>query len=186
MSHLPRRDAHRRLHHPDVGDRPDPHPPPDPRFPCGARRATEPPIDPGPREPGPGAPPTLVRRRGAGPLRTAPTLRHHAGTVGVGGRPAGAAHWSRRHRPPTVTAVPTALESHEHVSGHAAARQSVRTRSVISPYTRPIVDPPRLKFLSPAGIVGAAAAHTGTTAHAIASSNRRNPRRSVAREEPGC
>jgi hypothetical protein len=42
--------------------------------------------------------------------------------------------------PPTVTAVPTALEAHEHVSGHAAARQSVLTRSVIAPDTRPILD----------------------------------------------
>lgn len=33
VSVLPRRDAPRRLHQPDVGDRPDPHPPPNPRFP---------------------------------------------------------------------------------------------------------------------------------------------------------
>ncbi|WP_353268816.1 hypothetical protein, partial [Gemmatimonas sp.] len=38
---------------------------------------------------------------------------------------------------PTVTAVPTALEAHEGVGGHAAARQSVLARSVIASYTRP-------------------------------------------------
>ncbi len=32
----------------------------------------------------------------------------------------------RRNRPPTVTAVPTALEPHERVSGHAVARQPGR------------------------------------------------------------
>ncbi len=33
VSQLPRRNANRRHHHADVGDRPDPHPPPDPRLP---------------------------------------------------------------------------------------------------------------------------------------------------------
>jgi hypothetical protein len=47
-----------------------------------------------------------------------------------------------------VTAVPSALEAHERVNGHAATRQSVLARPVIAPYTRRIVDPPRLKFLS--------------------------------------
>jgi hypothetical protein len=47
-----------------------------------------------------------------------------------------------------VTAVPTALEAHERVNGHAATRQSVRAWPVIAPYIRRIVDPPRLKFLS--------------------------------------
>jgi len=36
-----------------------------------------------------------------------------------------------------VPAVPTALEAHERVSGHAATRQSVLARPVIAPYTRP-------------------------------------------------
>jgi hypothetical protein len=49
-----------------------------------------------------------------------------------------------------VTTVPTALEAHEGVGGHAAARQSVLARSVIATYARRIVDPPRLTFLSPA------------------------------------
>jgi hypothetical protein len=39
--------------------------------------------------------------------------------------------------PPTVTAVPTALEAHERVGGHAAPRQSVLVRAVIASYTRP-------------------------------------------------
>ena len=56
---LPRPHADRRVHHPGVGDRPDPHPPPRPR---GPRRRAEPPIDAGPREPGrvtrPARPPT--------------------------------------------------------------------------------------------------------------------------------
>lgn len=48
---LPRCDADRRVHHPHLGDRPDPHPPPDSRRARGARRGAEPPIDAGPREP---------------------------------------------------------------------------------------------------------------------------------------
>ena len=36
-----------------------------------------------------------------------------------------------------MTAVPTALEAHERVGGHAATHQSVLARSVIASYTRP-------------------------------------------------
>ena len=89
-----------------------------------------------------------VRPRSAGHLRTAPTRRHHAGIFGVGGCPTGATAWPPPASLPTVTAVPTALESHEHVSGHAAARQSVLTRSVIAPHAQRIVEPLQLKFLS--------------------------------------
>jgi len=39
--------------------------------------------------------------------------------------------------PPTVPAVPTALEAHDRVGGHAATRQSVRVRAVIASYTQP-------------------------------------------------
>ena len=39
--------------------------------------------------------------------------------------------------PPTVPAVPTALEAHERVGGHAAPRQSVLVRAVIASFTRP-------------------------------------------------
>jgi hypothetical protein len=39
--------------------------------------------------------------------------------------------------PPTVPAVPTALEAHERVGGHAATRQSVLVRAVIASYTQP-------------------------------------------------
>jgi len=89
-----------------------------------------------------------VRPRSAGHLRTAPTRRHHAGIFGVGGCPTGATAWPPPASLPTGTAVPTALESHEHVSGHAAARQSVLTRSVIAPHAQRIVEPLQLKFLS--------------------------------------
>lgn len=44
-------------------DRPHPHPPPDPRRPRVARRAAEPPSDPGPREPGRRTRPTPARWR---------------------------------------------------------------------------------------------------------------------------
>jgi hypothetical protein len=67
------------------------------------RRTAEPAIDAGPRAPEHRTRPSPVRRRGA--------------VV-----PAGLA-------PPTVTAVPTALEPNERVSGYAAARPSVLTRS---------------------------------------------------------
>ena len=36
-----------------------------------------------------------------------------------------------------MTAVPTALEAHERVGGHAATRQSVLVRAVIASYTQP-------------------------------------------------
>ena len=42
MSDLPRRVAHRRVHHPGVGDRPAPRAPPDPRRARGPRRAAGP------------------------------------------------------------------------------------------------------------------------------------------------
>ena len=98
MPVLPRRDADRRLYQPDVGDRPNPHPPPDPRLPFGARRATAPPIDAGPREPGHGTRPTPFRRRAACHLSTAPRPRHHAGTAGVGGGLTSAVPRPRRPR----------------------------------------------------------------------------------------
>jgi hypothetical protein len=60
--------------------------------------------------------------------------------------------------PPAVPAVPTAREAHERVNGHAATRQSVLARPVMAPYTRRIVDPPRLKFLSPFAAGGLAGA----------------------------
>jgi len=39
--------------------------------------------------------------------------------------------------PPTVPDVPTALEAHERVGGHAATRQSVLVRAVIASFTQP-------------------------------------------------
>ncbi|WP_396216793.1 hypothetical protein, partial [Gemmatimonas sp.] len=44
--------------------------------------------------------------------------------------------------PPSVTAVPAALEAHERVGGPAVARQSVLARSVIAPHAQRIIDPP--------------------------------------------
>jgi hypothetical protein len=55
-----------------------------------------------------------------------------------------------RHTGATDAPLSTAVEAHERVSRHAAARQSVLARSVIATYARRIVDPPRLTFLSPA------------------------------------
>ena len=110
VSRLPRRDADRRVHHADVGDRPDPRGSPDPRRARGARRAAEPPIDAGPHEPGRVTRAARPRRRPDHPLSTAPSPRHHAGTRGVGGGsptgpsdrppPASPSHWDRRAHGP--------------------------------------------------------------------------------------
>ena len=148
MPVLPRRDAARRVHHPGVGDRPDPRPPPDPRRARGARRAAEPPIDAGPREPEHDTRPTPVHPRSACDLRTVPTPRHYAGTFGVGGRPTGATDGSRRHRSPHGDRRSHGPRRTRTGGGHAAAAQTVLARSAIAPSTRRIVDPPRLKFLS--------------------------------------
>jgi len=89
--------------------------------------------------------------------------RHHAGTFGVGGCPTGAPDGGpRRHRSPTGTAVPTALEGHERVGGHAGTRQSVLARPVIASYSRRLVDPPRLTFLARVRRVSAGPATRGT------------------------
>ena len=125
--------AGRRVHHPGLGDRPDPRASPDPRRARGARRAAEPPIDAGPHEPG-----RVTRAaRPDRPLSTAPSPRHHAGTFGVGGSPTGASDRSPPASPPTGSAVLTAHEARERGGGHAAARLSVLARSAITPYTRP-------------------------------------------------
>ena len=88
VSDLPRRDAHRRVHYPGVGDRPDPHPPPLPR---GPRRRAESPIDAGPREPRCVTRPTPVRRRPDRLVRQPPPPpRDHAGPFGKRGRPTAA------------------------------------------------------------------------------------------------
>ena len=100
VSQLPRRHAHRRLHHPDGGDRPDPHPPPDPRRARGARRAAEPPINAGPREPGGVTRPTPVRRRSAGHLRTARRPATTRGSSVWAAVPPARRLGPRRHRSP--------------------------------------------------------------------------------------
>jgi hypothetical protein len=92
--------AGRRVHHPGLGDRPDPRASPDARRARGARRAAESAIDAGPHEPGRV---TCVARRGRRPdrpLSTAPSPRHHAGSFGVGGGPTGAADRSPPASPP--------------------------------------------------------------------------------------
>ena len=61
---------------------------------------------------------------------------------------AGASDWSRRDRPPTSTAVRTALTAPERDGGHGTARHAALARSAIAPYSRRTVNPPRLKFLS--------------------------------------
>ena len=83
-THLPRRDADRRVHHPGVRDRPDPRAPPWTGCPRVARGAAEPPIDVGPLEPGRVTRSTPVRRR---PDRPLSTLHDAPGTFGVSGRP---------------------------------------------------------------------------------------------------
>ncbi len=81
LSHLPRRDAHRRLHHEDVGDRPDPHPSPYPRGTRHPRFRAEPAIDAGPRESEYRTRPTPAGRRPDSPMRTRPHAPRPRGDV---------------------------------------------------------------------------------------------------------
>jgi hypothetical protein len=101
--------------------------------------------------------------------------RHHAGTFGVGGGPTGAPEGPRRHRSPTVTDVPTALKAHERVGGHAGTRPSVLARPVIAPYTRQIVDPLRLKFLSHVRFIETAGGMTSSSANVEVKTDRQAP-----------
>ena len=141
---LPWPHAGRRVHHPSLGDRPDPRACPDPRRARGARRAAEPPIDAGPHESGRvtrAARPRCLDR----PLSTAPSPRHHAGTFGVGGSPDGASdrspqasppQWNRRYRGPTRRAS-EAEGTPTSVCRCSRGRRSLR-----------IPDRPRSNFLS--------------------------------------
>jgi hypothetical protein len=143
------------LHHPGVGDRPDPRAPPDPRRARGARRGAEPPINAGRLEPGGVTRPTPVRRRSAGHLSTARRPATTRGPSAWAAVPPARRMGSRRHRSPRRARRSHGPRGHERVNGHAATRQSVLVRPVIArpviaPYTRRIVDPPRLKFLSQA------------------------------------
>jgi hypothetical protein len=147
VSDVWRAHAGRRVHHPGGSDRPDPHPPPDPRRPRGARRATEPPIDACPREPGHGTRPTPVRRHHDLRVRTAPpTPRDHAGTFGLRGGPTAAAP-----RSPPASAGPgspartvgrTARAAHRRGGGRAVDVHPRGRRS------RRNLDRPRLTFVS--------------------------------------
>ena len=137
MPVLPRRDAHRRLHHAGIGDRSDPRAPSHPRLARGPRRPAEPPIDAGPRERGCVTRPARPRRRSAGPLSTAPRPDN------ARGRSACAAVPPRRHigpprpPPPARTSDLTAREGHRRGVGRAEARSPVLARRGTTAYTRP-------------------------------------------------
>ena len=60
---------------------------------------------------------------------------------------------------PTVPAAHLALTAHERVGGHAAARHPALARSTIAPYSRRIVDPLRLTFLSRAAAYARGTGH---------------------------
>ena len=121
-------------------NRPDPRPPPDPRRARGARRAAEPPIDAGPREPGNDTRPPRVHRHHDLPVRTVPpTPRDHAGMVGVRGGPTAA---TPRSPPapagpgsPVRTAGRTAREAHRRGGGCAEARSPLLARQRTRAYT---------------------------------------------------
>ena len=79
----------------------------------------------GPRSPPSTRAPAPVRRRSACQVSTAPTPRHHAGTVGVGGRPTGA----------TDSSPPASLphgDRRSHGPRGARTRQRARRRPPVS------------------------------------------------------
>jgi hypothetical protein len=117
---------------------------------AGARHAPHAPPPPLRRSPecGPDAPPPR------GDLRRG-RLSHRRD----GWAPAGIA-------PPTVTAVPTALEAHERGGSPSAARQSVRARSVIASYTQPT----QIEIPIPLGMVSTTW-RCGTGASSVVSSH---------------
>ena len=142
VSDASRAHADHRVHHPSVGDRPDPHPPPRPR---GPRRRTESPIDAGPREPRDVTRPAPVRRRPDRPVSTHPRGPAPPGTFGARDRP--------------TAASPESLPAPGHPAGPQAERPARHTGAVAgapSPAHRgsrgrgpgPTLSAPRLKFLS--------------------------------------
>ena len=140
---LPWPHAGRRVHHPSLGDRPDPRACPDPRRARGARWAAEPPIDAGPHESGRvtrAARPRCLDR----PLSTAPSPRHHAGTFGVGGSPDGASDRSPQASPPSGIAVIAAPRG-ARARRRARRRPSVGARAVGDPSVYP-TDPDRISY----------------------------------------
>ena len=103
---LPRRHADRGVHHPGVGDRPDPRAPPHPCRDGGPRRGAESALDPGTVQTGRHA---TTRRGPSGPLSLTSTPRAHVGGTSAcasdsPGRPIG----PLGDRAPTGTAVRTA------------------------------------------------------------------------------
>ena len=95
VSHLPRRDADRRIHHADVGDRPDPHPPPHPRDARGPRQRAASPIDPGT---GRAWRPATPRGGTPGPLNITPIPRPRRGRSAWAAVPPGPPIGPRRPR----------------------------------------------------------------------------------------
>ena len=133
VSHLPRCDAPRRLHHATVGDRPDPHPPSHPRGTPGPRRRAEPPIDAGPREPRGVTRPMPARRRPDRPVSTPPrrpaTPRGRSVRAAVPPqRPHGPHRLPAGPGSPVRTAGRTAREAHRRGGGRAEARSPLLAR----------------------------------------------------------
>jgi len=135
----------------DVGDRPDPRPPP---FPRGPRRRTVSPIDAGLRQPGGVTRRTVVRRRPDAHMKYAPPPDAPPPRGDV---------WRARqsHRDatedpaapgaPRRDAVRPPILAHERDGGHAPTRLAALARPTITPYPRRIGNRPRLQLLSRTG-----------------------------------
>ena len=143
MSHLPRRDAPRRLHHAMVSDRPDPRAPPHPRR--DPRRRAESALDPRTVWTGPHA---TTRRGPPGPLSLTPTPRSRAGTFGVRVRPTGASDPSPRRPGADGNRRPGGHRGAAAGGDQAAARRPALAGYAIAPCVHWILDRARLNFLS--------------------------------------
>jgi len=140
--------ADHRVHHPGVGDRPDPRPPPlprGPRGPRGPRRRAESALDPRTVWTGPHA---TSRRGPPGPLSLTPTPRPRAGTFGVRVRPTGASDRSPRRPDAHGNRRPGGHRGAAAGGDQAAARRPALAGYAIAPYVHWILDRARLKFLS--------------------------------------
>jgi len=142
---LSRAHADHRVHHPGLGDRPDPRAPPPPRRDGGPRRRAESALDP--RTVGTGRHAT-ARCGPPGPLSRTPTPRSRAGTFGVRVRPTGASDRPLRRPGAHGKRRPDGYRDAAAGGGQAAARRPALARSAIAPYVRRILDRARLKFLS--------------------------------------
>ena len=137
--------ADHRVHHPGLGDRPDPRAPPHPRRDGDPRRRAESARDPGTVWTGHHA---TTRRGPPGPLSLTPTPRSRAGTFGVRVRPTGASDRSPRRPGAHGPRRPDGHRGAAAGGGQAAERPPALARSAIAPYARRILDRPRLNFLS--------------------------------------